>query len=343
MTGRAAASPWRRSRWTTLGAALALVAAGCSIGSEGPSDAGETPGVVPTETGTTPPADRSPLAPKPVPGPGRTPSAPGAPAPPADGGPPPEGTAEGPTSPPARAPSGPAAAPPSATAGPPPTTAAPQPGSAIPAPWRGKDVELLPTSRRLVALTFDGGASDAGVGAILGTLDRYDVPATFFVTGRFARAYPDGVRAMAAAGHPIGNHSDTHPSFPSRTNAQIAEELRNADASIAALTGRTTKPLFRFPFGARTDADIRVVNDAGYIPFRWSVDSLGWQGTSKGLTAEHVRRRVVDAARPGQIVLMHVGANPQDGTTFDADALPGIIEDLRAKGYAFVNLREFVG
>ena len=91
------------------------------------------------------------------------------------------------------------------------------------------------------------------------------------------------------------------------------------------------------------DAAIRTVNGEGYIPFRWTVDSLGWKGTSGGLTVDAVRDRVLDTARPGQIVLMHVGANPDDGTTLDADALPAIIEALRADGYAFVTLREFTG
>ena len=101
-------------------------------------------------------------------------------------------------------------------------------------------------------------------------------------------------------------------------------------------------PLFRFPFGARTEHDIGVVNAAGYLPVRWSVDSLGWKGTSGGLTADAVVDRVVRTAAPGHIVLMHVGANPDDGTTLDADALPRIIEQLRARGYTLVDLADLV-
>ncbi len=178
--------------------------------------------------------------------------------------------------------------------------------------------------------------------SILGTLDRLEVPATFFVTGQFARAYPDSVRAIADAGHPVGNHSDTHPSFPDSTTAQIRAELARADASISALTGQATGPLFRFPFGDRTPLDIEVVNDAGYIPFRWSSDTLGWQGTDAGITTATVRDRVLDTLRPGHIVLMHVGAHPSDGSTLDADALPGIIGDLRDRGYDFVTIPEML-
>lgn len=231
-----------------------------------------------------------------------------------------------------------------APAPPPPAVPSAPPGSpvAIPDSWRGIDVTRLPTALPVVALTFDAGASDAGVRPILDTLARYDVAATFFVTGAFARAYPDAVRAITAAGHSIGNHSDTHPDFTVTTTAQIRTQLAAAERAIVALTGRPAAPLFRFPYGARTTLDIQVVNAAGYVPFRWTVDTLGWKGTSGGIDAATVLRRVLDTAQPGQIVLMHVGANPTDGTTLDADALPRVIEELSARGYGFVDLREML-
>ncbi len=206
--------------------------------------------------------------------------------------------------------------------------------------WLGKDWERLPTSQKVFALTFDAGASDAGVSSILSTLASRNVRATFFVTGQFARTYPGAVRAIARAGYPVGNHSDTHPHFPELTNTQIALELSRAEASITPLTGKAAKPLFRFPFGDREQLDITVVNRLGYIPFRWTVDSLGWQGTESTAagSAAAVCERVVDAAVPGGIALMHVGANPDDGTTFDANALPCIITGIKALGYRFVDL-----
>ena len=147
---------------------------------------------------------------------------------------------------------------------------------------------------------------------------------------------------MAAAGHPVGNHSDTHPHFSQLTNEAIRLELARAEASIWPLTGKTTMPYFRFPYGDRTALDIQVVNGFGYVPFRWTVDTLGWKGTSGGITASIVCERVMSTARPGQIVLMHVGANPDDGTTLDADALPCIISGLRTRGYGFVNVEDLL-
>ncbi|MCA1783915.1 MAG: polysaccharide deacetylase family protein, partial [Intrasporangiaceae bacterium] len=204
--------------------------------------------------------------------------------------------------------------------------------------WRGKDIEVFPVSRKVVALTFDGGADNAAVSRILSTLKANSVPATFFVTGDFARSFPSDVRAMAQAGHPVGNHSNTHPYFTQITDAAIRQELSLADSAISPLTGKPTAPLFRFPYGDRTASEIQVVNNAGYIPIRWTVDTLGWQGTSGGITTAIVRQRVLDRLQPGAIVLMHVGAHPQDRSTLDADALQGMINDLRARGYAFATV-----
>ena len=271
-----------------------------------------------TPSSATVPAPSSTATPSGTPTPDRTPT----PAPTAA-----EPSPSGTEVPPSALPPAPRTPPPAPTWAPPTLP----PAAGLPTAWRGVDIERIPTDRNVVALTFDGGGSDAAVSDILATLAAHEVAATFFVTGAFARRYPGQVRAMAAAGHPVANHSDTHLGYPDLTDARIRSDL-------AAASGRPAMPLFRFPFGARTEHDIRIVNDAGYLPVRWSVDSLGWKGTSGGLTADEVVDRVVRTAVPGQIVLMHLGANPDDGTTLDADALPRIIERLRALGYAFVDL-----
>ncbi|HET8616104.1 MAG TPA: polysaccharide deacetylase family protein [Actinomycetales bacterium] len=213
----------------------------------------------------------------------------------------------------------------------------------VPASLRGLDVEVVPTSRRVVALTFDGGSSDAGVASVLATLRAAGIKASFFLTGDFSRRYPSQARRIAAEGHRIGNHSDRHLDYTGLTNAAIRADLARAEVAVRDAAGVTPRPLFRFPFGARTPADIRVVNDAGYVAVRWTVDTLGWKGSSGGSSVPSVRQRVLDALRPGEIVLLHLGANPDDGTTLDADALPSIIQTLRDKGYGFITLDALLG
>ncbi|PVU81449.1 polysaccharide deacetylase (plasmid) [Cellulomonas sp. WB94] len=238
-------------------------------------------------------------------------------------------------------PSVPAPAPP-APAPAPATPSPPAPDTHVPTALLGTDWERLPTTDRVVALTFDSGSSDSAVASILSTLATEHVSATFFVTGDFARRYPGQVAAIASAGHRVGNHSDSHEHYPALTDAQISDDLGHAEAAIVA-AGATAAPWFRFPYGDRTSGDIRAVNAAGYVPVPWTVDTLGWKGTSGGQTKATVVQRTLGAAQPGEIVLMHVGANPDDGTILDAHALPEVIARLRAAGYSFVTVDRLRG
>lgn len=222
-----------------------------------------------------------------------------------------------------------------------PTPSAPSPANGLPDSLVGGEWEVLPTSRRVVALTFDAGANDAAVASILGTLRAKQVPATFFLTGEWTDRYPEQARTIAA-GHPVGNHTYDHPHLTTVPDASVRSEVVRAADAIRAATGRDDRPLFRFPFGDRDARTIGIVNGLGYGSIRWTVDTVGWKGTSGGESADAVVARVLGALRPGEIVLMHVGSNPDDGSTLDADALPRIIDELRARGYGFVTVAEFV-
>ncbi|WP_218916280.1 polysaccharide deacetylase family protein [Intrasporangium calvum] len=211
----------------------------------------------------------------------------------------------------------------------------------VPSGLLGRDLTRVPTDRKVVALTFDAGASNDGVASILATLADKGVPRTFFLTGDFVDAFPSSARAMAK--YPIGNHTYNHPDLTTLSDSGIRTEINSAESRIKAVTGQDPRPYFRFPFGAVTTRTIAVVNAECYVPFRWTVDTLGWKGTSGGQSVGTVVNRVLDAAVPGEIVLMHVGAHPKDGSTLDADALPRMIDALRARGYGFVTLQAVLG
>jgi peptidoglycan/xylan/chitin deacetylase (PgdA/CDA1 family) len=211
---------------------------------------------------------------------------------------------------------------------------------AFPASLLGKDIERLPTTQKVVALTFDAGANADAVPSILATLARERITATFFLTGNFVNSYPDAARKIVAAGHRIGNHSMTHPAFAGLANALIRHEVLSAADSIHTATGADPKPLFRFPFGSKDAKALVEVNNLGYLAVRWTVDSLGWQGTMNGTRgAAFTINRVLAAATPGEIVLMHVGSHPTDHSMLDAEALPAVIAGLRQRGYGFTTLR----
>jgi peptidoglycan/xylan/chitin deacetylase (PgdA/CDA1 family) len=207
----------------------------------------------------------------------------------------------------------------------------------LPAAVRGHVPTLLPTHRRVVALTFDAGGDDGGLPAILHTLAHAHVPATFFMTGHFVSYYPSWARRVARR-YPIGNHTQDHLDLTQLTSSQVRSEIEQARRTIDRITGRAPQPLFRFPYGADDTRTLRIVNALGYAAVGWSVDTLGWLGTSGGQTARSVLVHALAGLRPGEIILMHAGANPTDHSTLDANALPALIRRIQQRGYRFSSL-----
>jgi peptidoglycan/xylan/chitin deacetylase (PgdA/CDA1 family) len=219
--------------------------------------------------------------------------------------------------------------------------------AAAPAPVAGgllgTDWTRIPTSSKVVALTFDAGANAAGLPSIESVLRAKGVQATFFLTGNWVRDFPAQANMIAGDGFLVGNHSVSHPYFTNLSDTQVAAQVQGAQQAILRANGADSRPLFRFPYGDVNSRVLGDVNRLGYASVRWTVDSLGWEGTSGGQTVQSVVNRVLAAAQPGEIVLMHLGSNPDDGTTLDAAALPAIIDGLRARGYGFVTLQSLTG
>jgi peptidoglycan/xylan/chitin deacetylase (PgdA/CDA1 family) len=184
-----------------------------------------------------------------------------------------------------------------------------------------------------VALTFDAGSDVGYTSLILDTLAVNGVRASFGMTGLWAERNPDLVRQMAADGHTFINHSFDHSSFtggttgmPPLSREQRWDQLDRTEAVIAELTGATTLPYFRPPFGAWDDSVNQDIAARGYFfNVMWTVDSRGWLGWS----ASAIVRRCLEQASPGAIYVFHVGSASQDGP-----ALQAIIDGLRAAGYA---------
>ena len=203
--------------------------------------------------------------------------------------------------------------------------------AALPPSLIGKDLEAIPTTKKIVALTFDAGGNSAGLAKILSTLTAQQVPGTFFLTGAWANAYPASVKQIVAAGHRLGNHTQTHPHLPTLSDTAATSQITTARTNIMKAGGTDPQPLFRFPYGDRNAHTISLVNKAGYIAVRWTVDTLGWKGTSGGASTSSVVSRVVNAAKPGEIVLMHVGT-----ASSDYAALAQVVDRISAAGYGFV-------
>jgi len=188
-----------------------------------------------------------------------------------------------------------------------------------------------------VYLTFDDGPNSEATPRILDALAEGGAVATFFLVGRHAEMYGDLARQVASAGHDVGNHTYDHRKLHFLGPDAIRRELRSAHHAIAEATGQEPA-LFRAPHGYRNPFVAREAARLGYTTFGWrgSVFDTARPG------AEEIRRRVARLLEPGAIVLLHDGDgyDPRGDRSQTAAALPGILEDARARGLTFGRLSE---
>lgn len=298
---------------------MACAAALCSCGAGAPV---AEPTSSPADTATAAPTGEPVATPTPLPTP--TPLATPTPSPPPSETPGPTATrAPTPTQVPTTAPT------PSATAVPTPTPRPTQP------PTQPAIVVTRGTTQlRRVALTFDAGSDRGSAAEILDYLAAKAIPASFGMTGLWALDNPDLVARMVDEGHVLINHTYDHPHMETLDTAKRLDQLARAESAVQTITGSTMVPWFRPPYGAYNTQVLVDVATAGYhYAVMWTVDSLGWQGLDPAL----VTQRCLEGAVNGAIYLMHVGA-----LSTDWEALPGIVEGLRAGGYQFVTVPEVI-
>jgi peptidoglycan/xylan/chitin deacetylase (PgdA/CDA1 family) len=185
---------------------------------------------------------------------------------------------------------------------------------------------------RCVALTFDDGPTPEVTRKVLDVLRAKGVRATFFFVGRQVETNPDLARLVRNEGHVIGNHTYSHPLlFCFLTPGQLRRELTRGQDAIRQATGVTPR-LFRSPVGLRHPLLASALVRMGLDFVLWSVRT--YDTRSPGV--ESLRQRILDHVHPGAIVLLHDRRGR--GASAMLEALPDVIDQLRARGYRLVTV-----
>jgi peptidoglycan/xylan/chitin deacetylase (PgdA/CDA1 family) len=182
----------------------------------------------------------------------------------------------------------------------------------------------------VVAFTFDDGPNPETTPSVIDALEKYDIPATFFiVTQRISGKHGDKGRELLArelaGGFMVGSHSVTHPNLKHAAGDQLAREV---DASIRTLAAEAHRPIgmFRPPYGSLSAAGRVWLKKLGLTEVLWSVDTLDW----KAHDAERLRRKVISMIKhdDGGVVLMH------DVKPITARIIAEVLDDLEAENCA---------
>jgi peptidoglycan/xylan/chitin deacetylase (PgdA/CDA1 family) len=205
--------------------------------------------------------------------------------------------------------------------------------------WHGRTFVAGARGSKQVALTYDDGPNDPHTLKLLEVLAKHEVRATFFMMGRYVRQRPDIARAVAQAGHVIGNHTFTHPNLIFKSGAETRSQLVDCRQALQEAIGQHSN-LFRPPFGGRRPATLRIVREFGLQPVMWNVTGYDWDSPP----AEAIEKKVAGQMRGGDVILLHDGSH----SAFGADraqtviATDNLIRRYRDQGWKFVTVPEML-
>jgi len=200
----------------------------------------------------------------------------------------------------------------------------------------GKIIWRVPVDQKTIALTFDDGPSPTFTPQVLDVLKQFEAKATFFVVGQQVEKFPSILIREVREGHAIGNHMYTHARVDKLSLQALIDDLRRADRLIYGLSG--VKPrFFRPPDGYYDEKVVAAAEALNYqlVIWTWSQDTRDWSDIS----ARTIADRVLQNARPGDIVLMHDQGGDRSNTL---EALKLILPGLQEKGFRPVTLDELV-
>lgn len=187
------------------------------------------------------------------------------------------------------------------------------------------------TPEKAAALGINCAWDDSDVDRLLGLLDKRKIQATFFVVGDWCDRYPEAVGRIAAAGHELGSHSNTHPDMTRLSREEIVQQLARSREKLEAASGQEIR-LFRPPSGAYNDLVVKTARELGFEVIQWSNDSVDW----KTPPVEEMVERVCGRIQKGDILLFHAGKVNTPA------ALEQVLDRLTADGYRFVTVGELV-
>jgi peptidoglycan/xylan/chitin deacetylase (PgdA/CDA1 family) len=194
-----------------------------------------------------------------------------------------------------------------------------------------------PRARRpglVVALTFDDGPQPYYTQAVLDLLRHYGIHATFFVIGRQAAAFPELLRAEAADGNEVENHTWNHANLRLRSFYDATAEIAGTADEVLLVTGRAPRYL-RPPYGSVNAYVRQEAASLGEQVVLWNVDPRDW--ARPGVLA--IESNVLQNVRNRSIILMHDGGGRRDETLL---ALRTVIPTLKARGYRFVTVQQLL-
>jgi peptidoglycan-N-acetylglucosamine deacetylase len=149
--------------------------------------------------------------------------------------------------------------------------------------------------------------------------------------GLWANQHQDEIKKISKEGFEIASHSMNHQKYTDMTETDMIKDANDSADLLFKLTGYDSK-LLRLPYGTFNTAVIMALDNAGYVPVKWSLDSLDWKGGS----AKNIADNVLSKVKSGDIIMF------QNNMEATPEALSEIILGLREDGFKVVKLSDML-
>lgn len=224
-----------------------------------------------------------------------------------------------------------------------------------------RSFEKLPTSDKILALTFDGGSAATGTDSLIKVLEEKDVQSTIFLTGGFVRNFPGIVKKLLDHKHELANHTFSHPHLTSYENDRqhitlghvnrdyIFNQLNKTDSLVFRHFAEHLKPYWRAPFGEYNEEILTWAAELGYKHISWSpgCDTRDWvsdEESSLYRTSNEIYEYLLKLESRGRlkgaVILFHLHSDRDHDMPYKM--LPKLIDSLRKRGYKLVTISQLL-
>jgi peptidoglycan-N-acetylglucosamine deacetylase len=179
----------------------------------------------------------------------------------------------------------------------------------------------IPSTEKVLYLTFDDGPEPFVNTFVLDTLKEYDASATFFCVGQNVEKHPELFQRIKETGHTVGNHTYSHLKGWTTKTAEYLNDIKNCERIV-------TSELFRPPYGKLTYSQYKKVVQE-YTVVLWDVITHDYRAD---LDKELALSKTIDAIKPGSVVVFHDSLKAKDNLEY---LLPRMLKHYKDKGYTF--------
>lgn len=199
-----------------------------------------------------------------------------------------------------------------------------------------KFIETIPNNENKVFITFDDWGGDKVITKILDILDEKNVKASFFLRAAGVENNVNLAKAISEAGHDVASHTYAHTDIIELSKEELEEDLYKAHKVITEAIQRCPEPFMRPPRLYEDAQSLRAVKAMGYKGIMSAdVSSHDWE---EGLSAESIKHDILSRTKSGTIIILHM-LNDAKGH----EILSDLIDQLRAKGFEFGKISEYIG